>query len=47
VPLAVQQPLGQLAASQVHVPFVVSQAPFEHAEHAAPAAPHWAADCDP
>jgi hypothetical protein len=34
-----QQPFGQVVASQVHCPRVVSQSPFVHAVHAPPALP--------
>jgi len=41
VPLAVQQPFGQEAASQTHWPVVTSHScPEGHAAHAAPPAPH-------
>ncbi len=42
-PVEVQQPFGQVFASHEHVPFVVSQRPFEQDVHAAPPVPH----CDP
>jgi hypothetical protein len=42
-----QQPSGQLFASQEHVPFVTSQTPLAQGPHAAPAVPQSAADCDP
>ncbi len=41
-----QQPSGQVVASQVHAPTVVSHRPFEHEAHAAPPEPHCAADCE-
>ncbi len=42
-----QQPVGQVVASQVQVPLVVSQSPFEHAAQVAPAVPHELPDCEP
>jgi hypothetical protein len=41
-----QQPCAQVTESQEHVPLLVSQSPLPQGEHAAPAAPHWVADCD-
>jgi len=35
-----QQPVGQVFASQEHVPLLVSQRPFAQDEQAAPAVPH-------
>jgi hypothetical protein len=41
-----QQPFGHVIASQVHVPFVVSQTLLGHAAHATPPVPHADADCE-
>ena len=41
-----QQPVGHVSESQVQLPSVVSQTPFEQVEHAAPPAPHCEGDCD-
>jgi hypothetical protein len=46
VPLAVQQPLGQVVASQAHAPLVVSHSPLAHAPHAAPPVPHCELVCE-
>jgi hypothetical protein len=35
-----QHPLGQVLSSHWHVPFVLSQRPFGHGAHFAPAVPH-------
>jgi hypothetical protein len=35
-----QQPAGQVLPSHEQVPLVVSQSPFEHVPHVAPAVPH-------
>jgi hypothetical protein len=49
VPLVppLQQPLGQLFASQAHTPVVRSHRPFAQEPHAAPPLPHCEPDCDP
>ena len=36
-----QQPVEHVLTSHEQVPFVVSQTPFEHGEHKAPACPHF------
>jgi len=41
-----QQPPGQVWASQEQVPFVVSQTPFAQEVQAAPPAPHCDADSE-
>ena len=41
-----QHPCGHVVESHAQAPLVVSQRPFAHVAHAAPAAPHWPADCD-
>jgi len=46
-PAAVQQPLGQVLASQVQLPLVVSQRPFAHGPQATPADPHCVGVCEP
>jgi len=39
-PPVVQQPFGQVCASQAHAPVVLSQSPFEQLAQAAPPVPH-------
>jgi hypothetical protein len=46
LPVEVQQPPGQVLASQVQAPLVVSHRPLTHAPQAAPAAPHSVPDCE-
>jgi hypothetical protein len=46
VPLAVQQPLGQVVASQAHLPLVVSHSPLLHPAQAAPLVPHCELVCE-
>ena len=46
VPEAVQQPFGQVVASQAHWPVVVSHRPAAHTAHVAPPAPHCDEDCE-
>jgi hypothetical protein len=48
VPLVppLQQPAGQVLASQEHTPAVVSQSPFAQEPQAAPLLPHCEGDCD-
>ena len=48
VPVAppLQHPFGQVVASHLHAPIVLSQTPFEHEAHAAPPVPHWVADSE-
>jgi hypothetical protein len=41
-----QHPFGQVIASHVQVPLVVSQTLLGHAAHATPPVPHADADCD-
>ena len=41
-----QQPFGQVIASQAQTPVVVSQRPFAQDAHAAPPFPHFEADSD-
>jgi hypothetical protein len=46
LPAAVQQPPGQVFASHVQAPLVVSHRPLVQAPHLAPAAPHSEPDCE-
>lgn len=47
MPNAVQQPFGQVVASQEQVPLVVSHSPFVHLVHMLPVLPHSFADSEP